>query len=80
MKPLPACKEPVADRVLMGEDVQAIVSLKPSRNTSVMQPRLASRSRQTQRWTPIDEAFLTGIVMETYRRRHSLKPFRNEKV
>ena len=79
MKRLPARKALLADRALMDENVQVIVSLKAQRNTWAMQPSLDSRSGQTQRWPPIDEAFLTGIVMETYYRRHSLKPFRNEK-
>ena len=32
----------------------------------------------THRWKAIDEIFLTGIVMDTYRRRHSLKPYFGE--
>ena len=34
--------------------------------------------KHSRTWCEIDEAFLTGIVMDTYRRRHSLKPFLRE--
>ena len=30
-------------------------------------------------WRAVEDVFLTGIVMDTYRRRHSLKPLRGEK-
>ena len=35
--------------------------------------------RMSRRWSELDDIFLTGIVMDTYRRRHSLKPYRGEK-
>ena len=35
--------------------------------------------RMCRRWSETDDVFLTGIVMDTYRRRHSLKPYRGEK-
>ena len=37
-----------------------------------------SNSRRSQVWTLTDETFLTGIVLDTYRRRHSLRPCRRE--
>ena len=39
--------------------------------------KTASKPAPTQSWTKLDEIFLTGIVIKTYRKRHSLKPFRN---
>ena len=48
------------------------------RNTSRTNT-LRSTSRVFIPWVDIDDIFLTGIVFDTYHRRHSLKPFDAEK-
>ena len=50
--------------------VQRLFDLKPT-------SRKRKKSRRP-RWTQTEEIFLAGIVMETYRRNHSLKPARND--
>ena len=41
--------------------------------TGVCKPAKRKKNRSPT-WTPVEEVFLTGIVMDTYRRNHSLKP------
>ena len=39
----------------------------------------ASQARNSKCWTQEEDTFLTGIIMDTYRRRHSLRPCREDK-